>query len=122
MYDNTNEIHTEQPETTQTHYEFKEEPVQLLYITDGILEPTTEAINLLTELRNEKLTIVSFTGPIGSGISLLANNIINKTTSGFKTEENTQGIWMWGSPITLNNGSKLLILDCQGLNKMMKII
>ena len=117
MYDNTNEIHTEQPETTQTHYEFKEEPVQLLYITDGLLEPTTEAINLLTELRNEKLTIVSFTGPSSSGISLLANNIINKTTSGFKTGEKTQGIWMWGSPITLSNGSKLLILDCQGLNK-----
>ena len=47
----------------------------------------------------------------------MANNVINKVSSGFKAGEKTQGIWIWGKPITLNNGSKLLVLDCQGLNK-----
>ncbi len=117
MYDNINEINLEQSDKDHTPYEFKEEPIQLIYISDGILEPTTEAINLLTELRNEKLCIISFNGPLSSGKSYLANNVINKVSSGFKAGEKTQGIWIWGKPITLNNGSKLLVLDCQGLNK-----
>ena len=117
MYDNINEINLEQSEKSHVAYEFKEEPIQLIYISDGILEPTTEAINLLTELRNEKLCIVSFNGPLSSGKSFLANNLINKDFSGFKSGEKTQGLWMWGTPIKLDNGSKLLILDCQGLKK-----
>ena len=117
MYDNINEINLEQSDKDHTPYEFKEEPIQLIYVSDGILEPTTEAINLLTELRNEKLCIISFNGPLSSGKSYLANNVINKVSSGFKAGEKTQGIWIWGKPITLNNGSKLLVLDCQGLNK-----
>ena len=117
MYDNINEINLEQTDKAHTPYEFKEEPIQLIYISDGILEPTPEAINLLTELKNEKLCIMSFNGPLSSGKSFLANNVINKISSGFKAGEKTQGIWIWGKPITLNNGSKLLILDCQGLDK-----
>ena len=117
MYENINEINLEPSDKDHTPYEFKEEPIQLIYISDGILEPTTEAINLLTELRNEKLCILSFNGPLSSGKSYLANNVINKVSSGFKAGEKTQGIWIWGKPITLNNGSKLLVLDCQGLNK-----
>ena len=48
---------------------------------------------------------------------LLANSIINKSSTGFKAGEKTSGIWIWGNPIELSNGTKLLILDCQGLNK-----
>ena len=39
--------------------EFKEEPIQLVSIKDGILETTAEAINILTELKNSKLSILS---------------------------------------------------------------
>ena len=117
MYDNVNEIITEPQEKSHPPYEFKEEAVQLVYIEDGMLEPTTDAINLLTALKNEKISILSLNGPLSSGKTFLANNIINKSSSGFKAGEKTKGIWMWGNPITLENGTKLLILDFQGLEK-----
>ena len=116
MYD-INEINTEEPEKPHEAYKFKEEPIQLVYISDGMIEPTVEAINLLTALKNEKLSILSLNGPLSSGKSFLANNILNKSSSGFKSGEKTQGIWIWGKPITLKDNSKLLVLDCQGLNK-----
>ena len=101
----------------RTLYEFKEEPIQLVISSEGMLETTSEAINILTALKNEKLCILSINGPISSGKSIFANNIINNKDKGFKTGEKTEGIWIWGKPITLNNGAKLLILDCQGLLK-----
>ena len=94
-------IKTDQSESNHS-YEFKEEPVQLLYIEDNLLEPTTEAINLLTALKNEKLCILSLNGPVSSGKSYLANSIINKSSTGFKAGEKTSGIWIWGNPIELN--------------------
>ena len=54
-------------------YEFKEEPIQLVSVKDGILETTAEAINILTGLKNTKLIILSINGPFGSGKSTLAN-------------------------------------------------
>ena len=116
MYDNVNEI-AEPQEKDHPPYEFKEEPVQLVYIEDGMIEPSTDAINLLSALKNEKISILSINGPLSSGKSLLANSIINKSSDGFKTGEKTKGIWMWGNPITLENGTKLLIFDFQGLEK-----
>ena len=101
-------------------YEFKEEPIQLVSIKDGILETTAEAINILTGLKNSKLIILSINGPLGSGKSTLANNLINKKDSGFKAGEKTEGIWIWGKPIILDDGIKLLILDCQGINNNTK--
>ena len=97
-------------------YEFKEEPIQLVSIKDGILETTAEAINILTGLKNSKLIILSINGPLGSGKTTLANNLINTNDSGFKVGEKTEGIWIWGKPIILDDGIKLLILDCQGIN------
>ena len=100
----------------ETSYEFKEEPIQLVSIKDGILETTAEAINILTGLKNSKLAILSINGPLGSGKSTLANNLINKKDTGFKVGEKMEGIWIWGKPLILDNGTKLLILDCQGIN------
>ena len=117
MYDNINEINTEPSEKTQQKYEYKEEPIKLLEVSGGMLEPTTDGINLLTSLKKEKISILSLNGPLSSGKSYLANNIINKISSGFKAGEKTEGIWIWGNPISLSNDTKLLILDCQGLNK-----
>ena len=97
-------------------YEFKEEPIQLVSIKDGILETTAEAINVLTGLKNTKLIILSINGPLGSGKSTLANNLINKNENGFKAGEKTEGIWIWGKPIVIDDGIRLLILDCQGIN------
>ena len=100
----------------ETSYEFKEEPIQLVSIKDGILETTAEAINILTGLKNSKLAILSINGPLGSGKSTLANNLINKNDTGFKVGEKMEGIWIWGKPLIFDNGTKLLILDCQGIN------
>jgi len=100
-----------------TPYEFKDEPIQVVLVSEGRLETTAEAINILYSLKNQKLCILSINGPLSSGKSTLANNIIDKNNQGFTVKEKTQGIWIWGNPITLNNGAKLLILDCQGLNK-----
>ena len=102
---------------SSTPYEFKDEPIQVVLVSDGRLETTAEAINILYSLKNQKLCILSINGPLSTGKSSLANKIIDKNNQGFTVKEKTQGIWIWGNPITLNNGAKLLILDCQGLNK-----
>ena len=117
MYDNVNEIIIEPQEKTNPSYEFTDEPIQLVYIEDGMFEPTTQAINLLSSLKNEKICLLSINGPINSGKTFLANSILNKSNGGFKVGEKTKGIWMWGNPITLENGTKLLIFDFQGLEK-----
>ena len=49
-------------------------PIQLVLSKNGILEMTTEAINILTALKKEKLCIISINGPVGTGKSILANN------------------------------------------------
>ena len=114
---NKNEIDKETFENPHQEYTFKEEPVQLIYISDCIIKLSEEGINLLKALKNKNLSILSLNGPLSSGKSFLANKIINKTTSGFKSGEKTQGIWIWGKPIELKDSTKLLILDYQGLNK-----
>jgi hypothetical protein len=102
---------------TISPYEFKDEPIQIVLASEGRLETTAEAINILYSLKNQKLCILSINGPSSTGKSALANKIIDKNNQGFIVKEKTQGILIWGNPITLNNGAKLLILDCQGLNK-----
>lgn len=114
---NKNEIDKETFENPHQEYTFKEEPVQLIYISDCMIKLSEEGINLLKALKNKNLSILSLNGPLSSGKSFLANKIINKNTSGFKSGEKTQGIWIWGKPIDLKDSTKLLILDYQGLNK-----
>ena len=46
------------------------------------------------------------------------NEINNKSESGFKVGEKMEGIWIWGKPISLNDDTKLLILDCQGIKNI----
>ena len=117
MYDNVNEIIIEPQEKSNPSFDFTDEPIQLVFIEDGMLELTNQAINLLQALKNEKISILSINGPLNSGKTSLANNILNKSYSGFKVGEKTKGIWMWGNPITLENETKLLIFDFQGLEK-----
>ena len=114
---NKNEIDKEVFDKPQQEYIFKEEPIQLISISDCMIKLKEEGINLLKALTDQNLSILSLNGPLSSGKSSLANTIINKTSSGFKTGEKTQGIWIWGKPIDLKDGIKLLLLDCQGLNK-----
>ena len=94
---------------------FKEEAIQLLIVKEnGSIDINKEGTNFLYNLKNEKLAILSINGPEKSGKSYFINKLINKEN---KFSNNTKGIWIYGKPLELENGAKLLILDCQGLNK-----
>ena len=42
----------------------KEKPIQLVINSDGVFETTSEAINILTSLKKEKLWILNISGKI----------------------------------------------------------
>ena len=95
---------------------FEESPLQIVTVKeDGIIEITIEGINFFNKLINQKLSILSINGESQSGKSFLANSLLGRM-NGFKYDK-TNGIWVWGKPINLENGVKLLIFDSQGLNK-----
>ena len=103
---------------------YRERPIQLVDIKDdGIFEITSEGISFLSSLKNQSLSVLSVTGPYRSGKSFLANLIMN-SMSGFKVGATinacTKGLWVWGKPIDLDNGKKLLIIDCEGLGSVEK--
>ena len=51
-------------EVNRSPDEFKEESIQLVINSDGVLETTSEAKNILTALIKEKLWILSINGKI----------------------------------------------------------
>ncbi len=69
------------------------------------------------------MAILAITGPYRSGKSFLANLLMNQM-SGFKTGSTvnacTRGLWIWGRPIPLENGSNLIIMDSEGLGSVEK--
>ena len=93
---------------------YKEKPIELIINNNNSLEISDEAINLLLSLKNEKLIILSINGMSQSGKTSLANKLISKE-NGFDINNSTKGIWIWGSPITLKNNIKLLIIDCESI-------
>ena len=96
--------------------EFKDQPIQLIDLKeDGTLEISEQALDFLSALSNQKISILSINGPQGQGKSVLANTFIEQFK--FKCSGGTSGIWMWGTPIELENKSKLIIIDTQGIKK-----
>lgn len=69
------------------------------------------------------MATLSITGPYRSGKSFLANLLMNQM-SGFKTGSTvnacTRGLWVWGRPIPLNNGTHMIIMDSEGLGSVEK--
>lgn len=103
---------------------FKDAPIQIVSIKeDGDFEITMDGINFLNALKNKKLSILALTGPYRSGKSFLANLMMNKM-GGFKTGSTvnacTRGLWAWGRPLPLENGSHMLIIDSEGLGSVEK--
>ncbi len=118
---------------------FRDCPIQIVTIKeDGDFEITVDGINFLTALKNKKvnslflfnsnlinikLSILALTGPYRSGKSFLANLLMNKM-SGFKTGSTvnacTRGLWAWGRPIPIENGSYMIIIDSEGLGSVEK--
>lgn len=96
--------------------EYKDQPIQLIDLKeDGTLEISEQALDFLSALSNQKISILSINGPQGQGKSVLANTFIEQFK--FKCSGGTSGIWMWGTPIELENKSKLIIIDTQGIKK-----
>ena len=93
---------------------YEEKPIELIINNNNFLEISDEAINLLLSLKNEKLIILSINGMSQSGKTSLANKLISKE-NGFDINNSTKGIWIWGSPITLKDNIKLLIIDCESI-------
>ena len=111
---NTNENNNNN-NNNENEEKFIDEPIQLLIVKEnGSIDINKEGTNFLYNLKNEKLCILSINGPEKSGKSTFINKLINKEN---KFNKNTKGIWIYGKPFELENGAKLLILDCQGLNK-----
>ena len=111
----TNENNNNNNNNNENEEKFIDEPIQLLIVKEnGSIDINKEGTNFLYNLKNEKLCILSINGPEKSGKSTFINKLINKEN---KFNKNTKGIWIYGKPFELENGAKLLILDCQGLNK-----
>ena len=89
-------------------------PIQLIINNKDSLEISNEAIKLLFSLKNQKLVVLSINGLTKTGKSKLANDLISNE-NGFNSKESTKGIWLWSSPINIDNNIKLLILDCEGI-------
>ena len=103
-------------ESKMSDSEFKDQPIQLIDLKeDGTLEISEQALDFLSALSNQKISILSINGPQGQGKSVLANTFIEQFK--FKCSGGTSGIWMWGTPIELENKSKLIIIDTQGIKK-----
>jgi len=110
-----NNNNTNENNNNENEEKFIDEPIQLLIVKEnGSIDINKEGTNFLYNLKNEKLCILSINGPEKSGKSTFINKLINKEN---KFTKNTKGIWIYGKPFELENGAKLLILDCQGLNK-----
>ncbi len=94
---------------------FKEEPIQLVsYNEDGFFEITSEGFDWLNSMINlENIQILSIIGPKKSGKSFILNSLM-KNNKGFKYKE-LKGIYVWGKPIELNNGNKLILIDSEGI-------
>ena len=97
--------------------EFKDEPVPLVTVKeDGQLEISFEGLDFLSNLKNKKIAVLSINGPPKQNKTLLANSFIPFSPA-FNSSESTPGLVMWGKPITLENGTELIIIDSQGLDK-----
>ena len=105
---------------------FIDEPIQLIsYNKDGFFEITNKGFYWLNSLLNiDNIQILSIIGPKKSGKTFLLNSLM-KNIKGFKYED-IKGIWMWGKPIDLDNGNKLILIDTEGIedfdNENIKII
>ena len=95
------------------------QPIQLF--TES-LDITNEGNTFLKSLINKKLCIITITGQMYSGKSLLSNFFVNQFTNSFqigdilnKMETCTKGMWVWDEAIpTSEPDTFLLIIDVEG--------
>ena len=101
-------------ENKKKEYNYKQNAIELIINNKDSLEISDEALRLLSSLKNQKIVVLSVNGSPNSGKTELANNLISKE-KGFDSIKNKNGIWLWGTPINLKEGLKLLILYFEGI-------
>lgn len=82
---------------------------------DGTIEMSSQAIKLLSSLKNQKIAITSINGPPQQNKTSFLNSFHESVL--FNSNISTKGLWFWNSPIELENELKMLIIDTQGLHK-----
>jgi len=101
------------------------EPLQLVSVArDGsrwkftVLE---EGLRMLEAYGQRQVSVCTVCGPYRTGKSYLLNLLLGTIQRGEKqfqvgstTRACTEGIWMWGSSESLNDGNTMLFIDCEG--------
>ena len=101
-------------EIKKKNYIYKQNAIELIINNKDSLEISDEALRLLSFLKNQKLLVLSINGSPNSGKTELANYLISKE-KGFDSINNKNGIWLWGTPINIKDGIKLLIIYFEGI-------
>ncbi|TDH66965.1 hypothetical protein CCR75_006177 [Bremia lactucae] len=97
---------------------------------DGSFRVNPEACSLLQKVKSP-LVIVAVAGLYRTGKSFLLNLLVQGISRSLGTSQElsgfavggtvnacTKGIWMWGNPIPLDNGTSVVFLDTEGLGSV----
>jgi hypothetical protein len=84
----------------------------------GKIELNVDALTFIRSIQ-KNISAISIIGPYRSGKSYLLNRIAGQQKGfslGGSTNPCTQGVWIWGEPISLaSDGSQTLLFDTEGL-------
>lgn len=93
--------------------------LQLLRLTQDKRQLINKvALRLLAGI-DKNIAIISVAGPYRTGKSYLLNRFAGKQYGfdlGATTNPCTNGLWIWGEPIPLNDETSVILLDTEGLN------
>lgn len=100
--------------------------LQLIHVENSTLKLNIDVVDILKKFTSEghKLHIISIIGEARGGKSTLLNFLLNHfgvdissghrfvTDAGGRTV--TKGLWIWGQPLSLPSGDRVLLIDTQG--------
>ena len=93
-------------------------PAQVRPDGNGGLEVVPEGIKFLQSLSGE-FEVVGVVGTFHTGKSFLLNQLMGRT-HGFElgptVRPTTEGLWIWGAPMTEDSGLSVLFMDTEGLS------
>ncbi|MCQ2820054.1 MAG: hypothetical protein MJ252_22535 [archaeon] len=96
-------------------FEYKFTPIKLVsYNEDGLIETTEDGVEYLSSLANQNISILTVCSPNGVDRSNIIKSFL-RPEDNFVSQPG--GIYVWGTPIALENNSKLLILDLESLEE-----
>jgi hypothetical protein len=87
---------------------------------EGSIHLNTYALELISKVR-KKIAVISVTGPYRTGKSFLLNRFAGRMYGfplGNTTNPCTEGLWMWGKPIPINEEMDAILIDSEGLSKL----